>query len=377
MRVALIRKRFDPFGGGERYLAGLVSRVREAGVKVHLIASTWPENARDAGVTLHRMRCPKKPPSLYAWTFAKGAAGLMERERFDLAHSFERTFGQQIHRAGDGIHAEFLDAYARFLGPGPGLVKRLAPLSMVYNSIERRLYSHPELRLVIANSKRGKAEIVSRFGLARDMVEVIYNGVDAEMFAPDPGARSRVRDRLGLSDDAPVFLFVGSGFRRKGLHFAIQALAGLKEGVLIAAGKGKRVFFEGLAERLGMRERVHILGPVAEIESLYSAADVFVLPSVYEPFANVCLEAAAAMLPVVTTEQNGASEIVEPGVNGFVISDPRAARELAGMMERSLTLDKERLAEHNSRLLRSHTWDGHISRVLAAYSKVSGEKIGL
>ncbi len=376
MRVALIRKRFDPFGGGERYLAGLVSGLLDAGVEVHLIAAGWPRSAQDAGVRLHRVGCPKKPPSVSALFFARGVSEILAKVRFDLVHSFERTFGQDIHRAGDGVHADFLACYSKYLGRAAGLIKRLSPLSMVYNDLERRLYSHPGLKLVIANSQRGKSEIEARFGIGPERVVVIYNGVDAKRFAPDPEARARARADLGLSRDVPVFLYVGSGFRRKGLHFAIKALSGLKDGVLIAAGKGRKGPFEVLAARLGMGERVRFLGPVAGVERLYRAADSFVLPSVYEPFANVCLEAAAAGLPIVTTGQNGASEIVEPGTNGFVLDDPRDTRELSRLMEESLALDRMRLREHNSTLLIDFTWERHTREVLLVYSKVLGENIG-
>lgn len=377
MRVALIRKRFDPFGGGERYLAGLVSRLLDAGVEVHLIAAGWPRSAEDAGVRLHKVACPKKPPFVSALFFARGVSEILARVRFDLVHSFERTFGQDIHRAGDGVHADFLACYSRYLGGAAGLVKRLSPLSMVYNDLERRLYSHPRLKLVIANSKRGKGELEARFGIDPERVVVIYNGVDAKRFAPDPETRARVRADLGLGSDTAVFLYVGSGFRRKGLHFAIEGLSGLKDGVLIAAGKGRKGPFEALAARLGERERVRLLGPVAGVEKLYKAADSFVLPSVYEPFANVCLEAATAGLPIVTTAQNGASEIIEPGTNGFVLDDPRDTRELSRLMEETLALDKMRLTEHNAALLVDFTWEQHLREVLLAYSKVLGENIGV
>ena len=131
---------------------------------------------------------------------------------------------------------------------------------------------------------------------------------------------------MGVRDEKKkTLLFVGSGFQRKGLYFVIKALPlVLKQADvrLVVVGQGNQKKADRLAEKLGVLDKISFVGPVKEVAPYYREADVFVLPSIYEPFSNACLEAMAYGLPIVTTEMNGASEDIIPGKNGFVVKDP-------------------------------------------------------
>ena len=128
-------------------------------------------------------------------------------------------------------------------------------------------------------------------------------------------------------------MFLGSGFERKGLAFALKALARLKHGTLLVAGSDRASHYKALAGRLGLDERVCFLGPRRDPERLLAAADCLVLPTIYDPCANSCLEALCAGVPVVTTRANGASEMIQPGTSGVVLEDPADAKGLARAVE--------------------------------------------
>jgi UDP-glucose:(heptosyl)LPS alpha-1,3-glucosyltransferase len=155
---------------------------------------------------------------------------------------------------------------------------------------------------------------VAHYGYPAERIVVIPNGYDAP--APEPGVRERRRAELGLAPEAFVALFAGSGWERKGLRTAVEAARSLPEITLLVAGKGKS---------FAMPENARLLGPRVGLQADFAAADVFVLPTFYDPFSNACLEALAAGLPVLTTTANGFSEIVEAGVQGSIFEPGDAA----------------------------------------------------
>lgn len=125
----------------------------------------------------------------------------------------------------------------------------------------------------------------------------------------------------GAGANALAILFVGSGFERKGLRFAIDAVRSLGPNFrLLVAGRGRAQLASGSS--------VQRLGPVHDLPTLYAAADIFLLPTLYDPFSNACLEALAVGLPVITTRANGFSEIIEHGVHGSIVETASNVAEI-------------------------------------------------
>ncbi len=143
-----------------------------------------------------------------------------------------------------------------------------------------------------------------------------------ENFRFDPVLREKSRADLKLKPDDVVLLFAGSGWERKGLRFAIEAfeLSRDKSLRLIVAGRGDQRGYR--PKRYFTEEPVRFLGEIADIRPIYSAADIFILPTIYDPFSNACLEALAGGLPVITTRDNGFSEIIENGIHGSIVDLP-------------------------------------------------------
>jgi UDP-glucose:(heptosyl)LPS alpha-1,3-glucosyltransferase len=169
---------------------------------------------------------------------------------------------------------------------------------------------------VIVNSEMVKDEIVDLYKYPADKIDIVRSGVPLEKFRVDPGLREKAREDLKLKPDQITLLFAGSGWERKGLLFALEGMVLCKDRKmrLLVAGRGNQRYYKS--------KRVQFLGELPDLVRIYAAADIFILPTIYDPFSNACLEALACGLPVITTRNNGFSEIIEDGVHGSIVDLP-------------------------------------------------------
>lgn len=319
LKLALIRQRYTPFGGAERFVARAMQALQAQGAAVTIVTRRW--DAAKAGDVL--ICDPFYLGSLWRdWGFARGVCRMLARQNFDLVQSHERIACCDIYRAGDGVHREWLTQRARVLNPIQRLGVMLNPYHRYVLAAERRLFASPQLKAVICNSRMVKEEIQRHFSVPEERLQVIYSGVDLEVFHPRLKAahRQSIRTQLGISGDATLFLFVGSGFERKGLAALLHAFAEQPSSAQLAViGHDRRARdYRHLAAQLGVAKRVHFLGPRADVKPYYGAADALALPTLYDPFPNAALEALACGLPVITSTKSGAAELIRDGENGFV-----------------------------------------------------------
>jgi UDP-glucose:(heptosyl)LPS alpha-1,3-glucosyltransferase len=320
MKLALVRQKYNPYGGAERFVERAITAIRAAGADLTLITREWP--ADDAEQVL---RCnPFYIGNVWRdWGFARGVKRLLRQHHFDLVQSHERIPGCDIYRAGDGVHAEWLRQRRRVLATFGRIRLALNPYHAYITATERTLFGSPQLRAVICISEMVKREIREHFAVAEDKLHVLYNGVDTDRFHPEPAAarRAAARAALGYADDDLVLLLLGSGFERKGVALMIEALGKLPGHVrLLVVGRDKNLQrYQRLAVRRGVAARVQFTGGRDDVLPYYGAADVFTLPTLYEPFGNVILEALACGLPVVTSSKCGGGELIEPGREGYVV----------------------------------------------------------
>jgi UDP-glucose:(heptosyl)LPS alpha-1,3-glucosyltransferase len=319
MKIGFIKKRFTPYGGAEKYLASIIGRLNGEGHEIHLFASSW-EPAE--GVSVHTVKDVRFLSLLSVLSFNRNASKKVKETSLDCVVGFERTTCCDIYRAGDGCHREWLKIRRRVEGP-KGLSFGVNPLHLTLLRLEEEIFR--KTKMVVANSGMVKRQIIDNYEVPESSVKVIYNGVDARRFSPESRIkwRSKVRKELSMPAGVPVILFVGSGFRRKGLDVLIKAMHGVKhEARLIVIGRGDAGEYE-------KSDRVLFLGPRRDIERFYAMADLFVLPTLYDPFSNATLEAMSSGLPVVTTANNGAAELVAQGEEGYILDDMLSDSELA------------------------------------------------
>ncbi|WP_218079977.1 glycosyltransferase family 4 protein [Anthocerotibacter panamensis] len=253
------------------------------------------------------------------------------------AHQCNR-FLQQKHAAYDIVHLNGIIAYVphhlntchfvhgsfrQYLRTerSPGLRGHYHQIYSDINfHLERKYY--PIAQRVVAVSPKTKRELEAIVGLAPQQVDVICNGVDLEMFYPDPRSREQTRKALGIRPDTLALLYIGDYTQpRKGLRTLLQAMADTPQAIqLYVVGKGLVEPYR--AQLAGIRDQVHFLGFRADTPQLYRAADIFVYPSRYDTFSLVVLEALASGTAVMTTRASGFGELMTADRDGFILEDP-------------------------------------------------------
>lgn len=327
VKIAIVRQRYNPYGGAERFVERALAALCHEGAEVTLITRDW-NGAAAAG--FRQITCNPAYSRFFGGrsardrSFARCAALEMARGGYDITQSHERIPGCMVFRAGDGVHAAWLEHRARIASPLQRLAQRLSPYHRQVLSAERTMLAHPALQTVICNSQLVADEMVRYYRLPRNKLTVIYNGVDSAQFSPALAAQHRAATRaeLGIDERTPLLLFVGSGFERKGVPQLLRAAAGMRRAetrLVIVGADRKLAAMRRLARRLGIDQRVHFTGPVQDVRRWYGAADGFVLPTFYDPCPNAALEALACALPMVTSTTCGAREWVRSGENGWLI----------------------------------------------------------
>jgi UDP-glucose:(heptosyl)LPS alpha-1,3-glucosyltransferase len=250
----------------------------------------------------------------------------------------------------------------------------LNPYHAYMKATERKMFQSARLRAVICVSKMVKQEIRDRFGVADDKLHVIYNGVDTGRFNLELASlyRSRVRAELRWPESDVVLLLVGSGFERKGVGVTIEALRELPSHVrLLVVGKDKRLeHYRAFAQRLGLGSRVEFTGGQKDVLPYYGAADIFVMPSVYEPFGNVVLEAFASGLPVVTSTKCGAGELIEDNREGSVVDALDVRGLAAALLALTDTARRQAAGKAARRKAEGCTWNSMAASFNDLYQKL-------
>ena len=315
MKILIVCRPLVFHGGVERATAGFLGGLVEHGDAVDLLSPG--RDPQVPGVTHRRLVLPPSPPPLRPLVLAAAVRFACARGRWDIIQTHERTLGADVYRAGEGCHRAWVAARGR---RGRGLY------NTVVLTLERRVFA--TTARIVAIARAGKAEIERLYAVPQARVHVVYNGVDLVRFHPGVRAKAHVaaRAEARIPGDAWTLLFVGSGFERKGLATALDALARLpRETRLIIVGKGDVGPYQAQAARLRVEGQVVWLGARSDVERWYAASDVVVLPTAYDPFGNVHLEALASGIPIVTTARAGGAEIVSDACGAVVPhADPGA-----------------------------------------------------
>jgi UDP-glucose:(heptosyl)LPS alpha-1,3-glucosyltransferase len=319
MRLGIVRQRYTPFGGAERFVERAIDALLAHGVQVRVYTRKWPQ-ARSSSI--EPVICnPFHIGSLWRdASFAAAVRAALARDRPDVVQSHERIAGCDIFRAGDGVHRVWLDERLRTGGRGERVRIAANPYHRYVLDAEARMFASPSLKAVICISQMVKDDVQRHFTLPDDRLHVIYNAVDPREFSPAVRAnRAATRAELGLGGEDVAFLSVGSGYARKGVATTIRALARLpRTARLVVVGKDKApARYRRLAQRAGVADRVVFAGPRMDPRPFLGAADAFVLPTLYDPLSNAVLEALACGLPVVTSTRCGAGELVVAHAAGW------------------------------------------------------------
>lgn len=362
MKIAYVVHDYHRSGGHSRYVAELASRFAKEH-EVHVFANGIEANGA-TNIQFHNVPAWRANALTTVLSFVLPVTFQIGRG-FDIIHSqgFCGLRGNVF--TGHICNRAWHRALQELEG---GATFRESVFDAIGSTLEYSLYRFARHSAVIAISERVKQDII-RFYHCPAPIEVVHHGVDLDLFSPATLARWRcdVRAQYGLPEQEMVFLYVGD--LRKGAARAIRALSQLSQGRLLFVSRSRAAAYERIAEQSGVSGRVVFAGFTNEVEKAYAAADAFVLPTPYDAFGMVVSEAMACGLPVVVSRNAGASELIQHGVNGLLLSDLRNVEELAGHM-RSLQKDRGWAAQLGSaarQSVESLTWDAVAERTMRIY----------
>ena len=379
-RIALVMRDYDSSrGGAERYFVNLSRGLAALGHDVHVFAALLGE-VPAPGVVFHRVPMVRKPAFARLISFFSNARRLLEEWRGadGLVVSLTMVYPCDVFRLGGEVQREWL----RIRCPSP--LQRLGklalnPVHIVNHYLEKRILHPLRARRVVTISALERDMVLRHYPYPRERITVVYNGVDRTQFHPGVREeRAAARRDLGLDPAELVGVFPANNFHRKGLDRVIDALALLSPAerpLVLVAGRGRAAAYRGRAERAGVGSRLRFAGVVARPERLYAAADFLVLPSRYDSFGNVHLEALACGLPVVTSAMAGGSEIVRPGETGFVIPGEGGVAELAEALGRIRDPDlRARMSAAAPESVREFTVERNAMEILAVAELAAAER---
>jgi len=278
VKITFLRLKPNKFGGAEKYLERLANELKKQNIDFEIKYTT----------------APKFLPSWVKAVWFNLEVCLNKTNKFYF--SLERITCPDIYRAGDGVHKVFLKIENK---------SKLNPLHYVYLWIEKRMFKNAQK--IIANSNMIKKQIINTYNIDSEKIEVIYNGIPLK----EKADVKDIKKEFNVGDEK-ILLYVGSGFKRKGVKEALEIVSKLNgDFKFFVVGKEKDIqWYKNYAKSLRVDDKVIFTGPRTDVDKFYSMADIFIFPTHYEPFSNVILEALNFECVSFTTKMNGASEIL-------------------------------------------------------------------
>jgi glycogen(starch) synthase len=393
-RVLILSWEYPPLieGGLARHVRKLSEALVELGLEVHVLTRGGEESPSEedgAGVVIHRVREPIRPTELgefIAWVERMNADMLAAGVELGDRHDFELVHGHDwlVAMACDHLARRFKSPlvatiHATEHGRHQGWVDK-HPQSHIHG-VEHWIANRAEQ--VIACSYYMREQVADIFGVEEDKVAVIPNGIDPEDLQPHDGPElERLRGEFADPDQRLVLL-VGRLVYEKGFQLALEAMPALIERCprtrFIVAGSGTHeAELRRQAADLGLMEHGTFLGWIGDdvLHSLYRIADVCVVPSIYEPFGLVALEAMASGCPCIVADTGGLREVVphdEAGLR-FRARDPEALVEVAARVLSDDELGRRLVAEAYEHV-RRYDWFDVAERTSALYADLVAERV--
>ena len=339
MHIAIVRRNCSlKKGGAERYCVNLFRGLQKLGHQVTIVGETIDDELQDEVDFI-----PVPVLKLNSWTknksFFVNTGQVLKKHHFDIVHGLSRVDGLDTFRLTERLQIHWVNMYYR--NPINRWLQHMNPRHRLVFDLERQIFGPNGVRRVIVQSKLDARLLRQYFNVDESRICQIINGVDTTTFHPGVRhERAAVREEWKIGADVPLLVFASMDFRGKGLDSLLAAMARLKhkETRLLVVGQGSSASFVRRAKSLGIEHQVTFTGRQSSIQRFYGAADLFVLPTIYEPFPNVNLEAMACGTPVITTATAGGAEIIHEGNNGYLIPDAWAIDELAERIDHHLAL---------------------------------------
>jgi len=387
MNIALCYESVLPARGGcETYIADLARRLVGDAHDVHLYAWRWDPAALPDAVSIHPLPQPRGPRSLRPWRFSAACAAALRRAGHDVSVGFNKTWGQDVLYPQGGLHAasaEYnLRKYRSRLARGLARLTKAFDLAhWSFSWLDRRMYFGADRPLVVVNSHMVQRHFEHYHGVGPEHLRLVRSAIDPQRFSGHDRGRQRHlwRLRWGIEPQETVALFVAMNYRLKGLVPLLHAVHVLRHHPLrlVVVGRPRTRSYERLARRLGIERQVTFTGPSRQMKDCYFASDFLVHPTFYDPCSLAVLEGLACGLPVITTRYNGASELLDPPRDSYVLADPHDHALLAGCMRQLLDPERRSACARAVRQTAARwTFEDHYRQMLQVFAEAAARKLG-
>ncbi len=340
--VVLLKSQVRSKGGLEKSASRIAKAFVDRGARVSVL-TTGPKSAlEENGISVHATKTAIWPSFLRMEQFDRFAKTWLQKNPADLVFGMDRNRFQTHFRAGNGVHDAYLKSRILTQGKWKYYSCLLNPMHRKILDIEKSAFENPSLKKLFTNSDMVKRQILDRFSTDPAKIQVIHNGVEWHEMEADfnawPERKSQwIRDFF-LPPDKFHLLFIGNGYLRKGLLQLLEGIARLDNLDVHLSVIGKETHldvYQTAAHKLGLIKRVHFFGPRGDIRPFYQYADALAIPSFYDPFANVTVEALAMGLFVISSQFNGGSEILT-SQSGIVINELQSPDSVASALQEAI-----------------------------------------
>jgi UDP-glucose:(heptosyl)LPS alpha-1,3-glucosyltransferase len=379
MRIVLVYPACHRRGGVER-VVWEAARALSPAHEVVLVAG----EAEDLPTEVRWVKVPGAPFAGVRGLvgFARASARALNEIQDDITVAFGVNCAPCDCLVMGSVHAAWLELGQAVRLHGvtvPPVMRRSLPRHQVRVIQERRRLSDKRLRRVIAVSPGEAQDITRIFGYPAQSIDVVPNGFDPSQCSPDrrQALRSAQRASLGLAPDEVALLLIANEYHRKGLAVLLEAMAQVGDSRvrLLLVGSVAPDAYRAQIAHLGLTRQVQYCGATNDVALFHAAADLFVLPTQYEAFGMVIVEALASGLPVIASALAGASAAIRHGENGLAIEDPNDADELTDLLKIGMDDDtRRRWSAQAPESVRDYSWQVVMSKFEASLVRVAQEK---
>ncbi len=342
--IALFYKKVSSYGGQEKFLLKFAQNLKQKGFSPVFFCQ---KNEVDTPFPVHRLFYIPYPSWLKMLSFALSSYIITKnlQKKNVLTIGFGKVFGQNIYRAGGGIHKKYVkQSLLRWRNKNVRFFYRLKRFFSLYHwfslFVEHLAFTNQKTVFIVP-SNIVKEDLINYFGIDGKRIHLVYNPVDIKRFSP------HLKDNHKFKF---TFVFVSTNHLLKGLDYLIDAFKTasdrdedfLKNAELVVAGSGNEDYFFRKIKRHNLRN-IKILGKVKDIENVYRMGDVFFYPTLYDASGNVILEAMASSLPCIVSKFAGYANLIEESNCGDVIDDPTDIEKMSQMLLHYFYLPREKL----------------------------------
>ena len=367
MKIAVVIPKYGLVGGAEGFAYEITEQLASReDPKIHVFANQW--RSGKTPITFHKVPIISFPRFMRPISFAYFSNKLIRPKDYDLVHGHDRIFQMDLFTMHGIPHKTWVKEARR------------KPLSLFDRSmawVEEKGITGSHIPTILPVSTLVKDELLKLYDIPESKIRVIHPGVSQGRFSSldQESCRHEIRQRHGLSSSDVVVLFVGMNFEVKRLELVLKGIAHLiakgnknSNLKLVVIGKGREGWYLNMARDLGIFNRVIFAGVTPKVEDYYLASDIFAMPSRFDTFGLAVLEAMMAGLPVIITQRVGARDLVNSGVQGFVLSEDPSPGDVAEKL--AVLMDKEnrrRMGENARELALQHTWNRTVDQVEEIY----------